>query len=83
MKEEAICANSPQAPPCTKLWRNIRFDSVGREVVPSFPSVLLHYWQINQEEAGGVGGRCSVINEHTPHDFSGETATDIKVSLSL
>jgi len=55
LKEEAICANSPQAPPCKKLWRNIRFDSVVEEVVPSFPSVLLHYWQINQEQAGGVG----------------------------
>jgi hypothetical protein len=54
MEEDAICANSPQAPACKKLWRNIRFDSVGKEVVPSRPSVLLHYWQINQEEAGGV-----------------------------
>jgi hypothetical protein len=55
LKQEAICANSPQALPCKKLWPNIRFDSVVKEVVPSFPAVPLHYWQLNQEQAGGVG----------------------------
>lgn len=40
-------------------------------MVPSFPSVLLHYWQINQEEAGGVGGWHDLINERSALDPSG------------
>lgn len=54
-KLEATYTNSPRAPPYMQLWRNTRFDAAVKEVVPSFPTVLLHYWQINQEEASGVG----------------------------
>jgi hypothetical protein len=56
ISRKEVEAASPRAPPYMKLWRNTRSDGAVKEVVPSFPTVLLHYWQINQEEASGVGG---------------------------